>query len=137
MQGQWKKEYTSTAYSSGSSSSSRNGPRGEASAMGWKSYSSGADRSLLATSASAAHHPHSSSSAVCRNPGEEALLARKQVIRMLVVIMVVFLVCWGPHLIINFMKRLQLNVYSSGPYHVWATEADRLTMDTLTPGQEL
>ncbi|XP_076462073.1 allatostatin-A receptor-like [Babylonia areolata] len=112
---------TGSRYSSTAFSSSRNGPRGEvSSSSGWKS-SSGADRSLLATSASssASHPPHSSSSAVCRNPGEEALQARRQVIRMLVVIMVVFLVCWGPHLTINMLKRLEVNVYTHGSYHVW------------------
>ena len=42
-----------------------------------------------------------------------------QVIRMLIVIIVVFLVCWGPHLIINTLKRLELKVYTTGAYHVW------------------
>ena len=38
---------------------------------------------------------------------------------MLVVIMVVFMVCWGPHLIINLTKRLGIGVYTAGAYHTW------------------
>ncbi|XP_041359905.1 cholecystokinin receptor-like [Gigantopelta aegis] len=41
-------------------------------------------------------------------PGEEALLARRQVIKMLIVIIAVFLVCWGPKLIIHVMKKFQV-----------------------------
>ncbi|KAL8603523.1 hypothetical protein ACOMHN_052752 [Nucella lapillus] len=114
-------------YRSANSSSSRNGARDTSTAAprGWKV--GGADRSLLPnpSSSSAANRSsssassYSSSSMLSRNPGEEAMHARKQVIRMLVVIVVVFLVCWGPHLIINLVKRLQVTIYVKATYHVW------------------
>ncbi|KAK7474239.1 hypothetical protein BaRGS_00034531, partial [Batillaria attramentaria] len=90
-----------------SSSVTRNGHR-EPSSGNWKVRGGSADRALL--SASNAHST--------RSPGEDALQARKQVIKMLVVIIVVFLVCWGPQLIINTMKRLSpLDIYHAGAYH--------------------
>ncbi|XP_071119523.1 QRFP-like peptide receptor [Haliotis cracherodii] len=47
------------------------------------------------------------------SPGEEALQARRQVIKMLVVIIVLFLICWGPKLVIHVMKKLELQALYS------------------------
>ncbi|PVD22855.1 hypothetical protein C0Q70_16114 [Pomacea canaliculata] len=74
----------------------------------WNGRGAPSDRSRLAA------FPNSKSKA----PGEEALLARRQVIKMLVVIIIVFFICWGPQLIINTMKRLPVNVYDRHSYHV-------------------
>lgn len=96
----------------GSTSVTRNGHR-EASSVPWKPVRGGsAERALLSTTSSNANVN------ATRAPGEDALQARKQVIKMLIVIIVVFLVCWGPQLILNTMKRTtHLNIYHPAAYH--------------------
>lgn len=55
-----------------------------------------------------------------------------QVIKMLVVIIIVFFICWGPQLIINTMKRLPVNVYDRHSYHVSvSTSLDKACYTTI------
>ncbi|KAK0068636.1 galanin receptor type 1 [Biomphalaria pfeifferi] len=52
--------------------------------------------------------------------GEEALVARKQVIKMLVIIIVVFLISWGPKLFIQVLKKFQVHfLYQPSAYNAF------------------
>ncbi|CAG5131987.1 unnamed protein product, partial [Candidula unifasciata] len=54
-------------------------------------------------------------SSPCLRAGEEALQARKQVIKMLIIIILVFLICWGPKLIVQVMKKFHASVLYTRP----------------------
>ncbi|XP_023222808.1 cholecystokinin receptor type A-like [Centruroides sculpturatus] len=44
--------------------------------------------------------------------------ARQQVIKMLILIVILFLVCWGPRLILDIIKKCCLDVYNHGTYTI-------------------
>ncbi|KAL5016000.1 hypothetical protein ScPMuIL_005589 [Solemya velum] len=62
-----------------------------------------ADKSSRASKRLLPHHP--------REHSVEVLRARKQVIKMLLAVISVFLLCWGPSLIIQVLLRLNLRIF--------------------------
>ncbi|XP_037071564.1 cholecystokinin receptor type A-like [Pollicipes pollicipes] len=56
-----------------------------------------------------------------QNKGEDVMKARKQVIKMLILVIALFLVCWGPRLIMEIVLKVGLAVFSPVIYTVRIT----------------
>uniref|UniRef100_T1JNM4 G-protein coupled receptors family 1 profile domain-containing protein n=1 Tax=Strigamia maritima TaxID=126957 RepID=T1JNM4_STRMM len=52
---------------------------------------------------------------------EDVRKARKQVIKMLILVILLFLICWGPRLIMELLIKHHLDVFSPAVYHIRIT----------------
>ncbi|PSN57870.1 hypothetical protein C0J52_05644, partial [Blattella germanica] len=68
---------------------------------------------------------HNSNKISKKHKGEDARKARKQVIKMLILVVILFLICWGPRIILQVIIKHNLHTFTQTTY------AFKVTFDLL------